>query len=176
MGRHLVQLSDRHRPGKPALATRPAVTCWRLDMPASRAAPSCVGAEVSRPVLLLRSPPRASICFSSSPHRRTARDWMRIASFVGHASPNSEVSLLDGACHHPRHPRNLTACRLSGKPLRANAKQTQRSSSPSRGFSIRRHCGSGARRLRSPRGRCDVVRSLAFLTKWVAGLAMTKTL
>jgi hypothetical protein len=38
------------------------------------------------PLLLLRSPPRASNCFSSSPHRRTARDCMRTASFCSVSS------------------------------------------------------------------------------------------
>lgn len=66
-------------------ATRRAVSFWRGDRPASRAACDreiCVGADVDLPPP--RSPPIAgAICLSSSPHRRIARALIRCADSFG---------------------------------------------------------------------------------------------
>jgi len=57
--------------------TGPVSARWRSDNPASIAACFWVGAKVWVPSFLLRSPPRPSNCFNNSPHRLTARAWMR---------------------------------------------------------------------------------------------------
>jgi len=64
------------------LATRTAVTCCRSDRPASRAACFCEVLKLSAPSVLGRlRPSRASNVFSSSPHLRIARAWIRSAIF-----------------------------------------------------------------------------------------------
>lgn len=56
-------------------ATRTAVTCWRSEIPASRAA--CFWEILTAPSLFSLGRPRPSNCFNNSPQRRIARACMR---------------------------------------------------------------------------------------------------